>query len=192
MADGGGIILDMFCHWRYVIDNLFGDVTGVFALGANHMPERIDEQGRPYEADSDDAAYALFQTGRGVTCQFNSSWCTRVRKDDLFVMHVDGTAGSAVAGLRECRIQPHASTPKPVWNPDIAPVVDYWAHWDTMPTNQPMQNAFRAQWELFLRHVALDEPFRWDLREGAKGVQLAELGYASWKQRAWLDVPELA
>jgi predicted dehydrogenase len=189
--DGGGIMLDMFCHWRYVIDNLFGNVTSVSALGAIHIPKRWDEAGKPYDCDTDDAAYGTFQTDQGIICHFNSSWCTRVRRDDLLTLHVDGTHGSAVAGLRQCWTQHDAATPKPVWNPDIDNPIDFYAAWEPMPSNVPYDNAFKAQWELFLRHLVLDEPFRWGLREGAKGVQLAELGYESWRQRRWLDVPEL-
>jgi len=181
----------MFCHWRYVIDNLFGAITSVSCLGANHIKRRWDETGKPYDADADDAAYATFVTDRGVICQFNSSWCVRVRRDDLLTLQVDGTRGSAVAGLRDCRVQHAANTPKPVWNPDIDSPIDFRAGWVPVPANRIYENAFKAQWELFLRHVVLDEPFRWSLKEGAKGVQLAELAIESWKRRAWIDVPEM-
>ena len=190
-AEGGGIMLDMLCHWRYVIDNLFGNVTGVSCLGVNHFDQRWDEQGQPYNADTEDAAFATFTTAPGVVCHFNSSWCTRVRRDDLLTLHVDGTEGSAVAGLRKCLMQSDAMTPKPVWNPDIDSPIDFHAGWSEVPTNLTYDNAFKAQWELFLRHVVLDEPFPWDLKAGAKGVQLAELGYESWRKRAWISVPEL-
>ena len=189
--DGGGIILDMFAHWRYVIDNLFGEVKSFTCMGANHVSKRWDEQGKPYDADAEDAAYATFVTSQGVVCHFNSSWQTRVRRDDLLTIHVDGTQGSAVAGLRECRVQSGAMTPKPVWNPDVDSPIDYYDGWARMPDNCVYDNAFKAQWELYLRHVVLDEPFPWGLKAGAKGVQLAELGYESWKKRCWLDVPEL-
>ncbi len=190
-AEGGGIILDMLCHWRYVIDNLFGNVLAVSCAGAHHLPKRWDEAGKPYDSDAEDAAYATFITDQGVTCNFNSSWCTRVRRDDLLTIQVDGTNGSAVAGLRKCYVQSDAMTPKPVWNPDIDNPIDFRAGWMPVPDNQAYDNAFKAQWELFLRHVVLDEPFPWDLKAGAKGVQLAELGYESWRKRAWLDVPAL-
>lgn len=190
-AEGGGIIIDMLCHWRYVVDNLFGNITSLTCLGANHIPERRDERGEPYAADADDAAYATFVTERGVICQFNSSWCTRVRRDDLLTIHVDGTEGSAVAGLRRCWTQHQANTPKPVWNPDIDNPIDFWAGWTEVPSNRPYDNAFKAEWELFLRHVVWGEPFRWNLKEGAKGVQLAELGEESWHSRSWVAVPAL-
>ncbi len=159
--------------------------------GAIHIPERADEQGQHYQATAEDAAYAIFETTEGLTMQFNTSWCTRVRRDDLVTIHVDGMKGSAVAGLRKCWIQPAAGTPKPVWNPDIEPLIDYYADWQEMPNNCEYDNAFKAQWELFLKHIVKDTPFKWDLLEGAKGVQLAELGLQSWQQRRWVDVPEL-
>src|SRR5580658_4305482 len=186
--DAGGIITDMLCHWRYVIDNLFGNVTGVSCLGATHIPERWDERGKPYKCTADDAAYATFTTDRDVILQFNSSWTTRVRRDDLLTLHVDGTKGSAVAGLRDCWIQRAEATPRPTWNPDIAQPIDFFAGWQKVPEYAPFDNAFKAQWELFLRHVAGGEPFRWTLLEGAKGVQLAELGLESWAKRAWVKV----
>ncbi len=189
--DGGGIIIDMLCHWRYVIDNLFGNITALSCFGAIHIPQRYDENGKPYPATADDAAFSTFTTDKGIVVHFNSSWCTRVRRDDLLTIQVDGTRGSAVAGLRDCVVQHDANTPKPVWNPDIPNPIDFYAGWTSVPNNQNYDNAFKAQWELFLRHIVLDEPFRWTLWEGAKGVQLAELGLESWQKRTWLDVPNL-
>jgi predicted dehydrogenase len=188
--DGGGIILDMLCHWRYVLDNLFGEVQAVSCLGATHIPYRSDESGKKYKATADDAAYATFQLAGGVVAHFNSSWDVRVRRDDLLTLQVDGTQGSAVAGLRRCLTQSYPETPKPVWNPDIPQPIDFFAGWKEVP-DENYDNAFKAQWELFLKHVAGEGAFRWNLLEAAKGVQLAELGLKSWKQRKWLDVPKL-
>ncbi len=188
--DGGGIILDMLCHWRYVLDNLFGEVKAVSCLGATHIPARWDEGGKKYKATADDAAYATFKLAGGAIAHFNSSWTVRVRRDDLLTLQVDGTEGSAVAGLRGCRVQSYADTPKPVWNPDIPQPIDFYAGWKEVP-DAGYDNAFKVQWEMFLRHVAGEIPFRWGLLEGAKGVQLAELGLKSWKQKKWLDVPRI-
>ncbi|NLN92496.1 MAG: Gfo/Idh/MocA family oxidoreductase [Candidatus Hydrogenedens sp.] len=190
-AEGGGIILDMLCHWRYVIDNLFGNINSVTCLGEIHVRRRWDEAGNIFEVDTDDAAYATFVTEPGIVCQFNSSWATRVRRDDLLTLHVDGEKASAVAGLTQCQIQPAAATPRYVWNPDEGKTLEYASHWTLMPDTENYKNAFRAQWELFLKHVVLDTPFHWNLLEGAKGVQLAELGMESWQRRTWLDVPDL-
>jgi len=188
--EDGGIIVDMLCHWQYVIQNLFGEIQSLSCLGATHIPQRWDEAGQPYKCTADDAAYATFQLANGTICHFNSSWCVRVDRDDLLTLQVDGTHGSAVAGLRDCKAQPLAATPRAVWNPDIDSPIDYKAGWSRVPTNAVYDNAFKVQWELFLRHVVKDEPFRWSLREGAKGVQLAELGLKSWAERRWMDVPE--
>ena len=190
--DDGGIIVDMLCHWRYVLDNLFGEVKAVSCLGATHIPERVDEEGKKYKCTADDSAYATFELAGGVIAHFNSSWTVRVRRDDLLTLQVDGTHGSAVAGLRECWTQHYGNTPKPVWNPDIAQPINFYEGWSKVPEQETYDNAFKIQWELFLRHVVLDEPFRWSLLDGAKGVQLAEVGIQSWEQRKWLDVPKLA
>ncbi len=189
--EDGGIIMDMLCHWRYVLDNLFGNVKGVFCLGATHIPERIDETGDPYTCTAEDAAYATFELEGGIVAHFNSSWVTRVRRDDLLTLHVDGTKGSAMAGLRSCFIQTYGSTPKPVWNPDIPSPIDFYADWMEVFADEDFDNAFKAQWELFLKHVVTDAPFPWDLQEAAKGVQLAEMGLKSWDQKKWIEVPDL-
>jgi len=189
--DGGGIILDMLCHFRYVLDNLFGEVKSVSCLGATHIPERWDEQGKKYRASADDAAYATFQLAGDVIAHFNSSWAVRVRRDDLLTLQVDGTLGSAVAGLQKCFVQPRAATPKPVWNPDVPQAIDFFDTWQEVPANAVYENAFKAQWELFIRHVCEDAPFRWSLAEGAKGVQLADCALQSWAERRWIDVPSL-
>ena len=189
--DDGGIIVDMLCHWRYVLDDVFGNVKAVSCLGATHIPTRVDENGNTYKCTADDSAYATFELDNGVIAHFNSSWTVRVRRDDLLTLQVDGTKGSAVAGLRECYIQHYGNTPKPVWNPDIAQPIDFFGGWSKVPEQEVHDNAFKVQWELFLKHVVNDEPFPWNLKAGAKGVQLAEKGLESWAKRAWVDVPEL-
>jgi predicted dehydrogenase len=190
--DGGGVVVDMLCHWRYVLDNLFGPVKSVSCLAATHIPERVDENGKPYACTADDSAYSTFELENGVIAHFNSSWTVRVRRDDLLTLQVDGSKGSAVVGLRDVWTQDYGNTPKPVWNPDIPQPINFFEGWSKMPEQEPFDNAFRVQWELFLRHVALDEPFPWDLLEGAKGVQLAELGLRGSEERRWIELPELA
>ena len=189
--DGGGIITDMLSHWRYVLDNTFGAVKSVSCLGAIHLPDRWDEQGEHYSTTAEDAAYATFQLEGDIVAQINSSWDVRVRRDDLLMIQVDGTHGSAVAGLRECWVQPYGATPKPVWNPDISQPIDFYDSWTKLPNQRDYDNAFKIEWELFLRHVVIGEPFSWDLLEGAKGVQLSEIAVESWNKRRWIDVPEL-
>ncbi|MFE4519472.1 Gfo/Idh/MocA family protein [Kitasatospora sp. NPDC056783] len=190
--DGGGMVLDMFPHWRYVLDGIIAPVRSVYAHTATHIPERTDERGQVYRATADDAAYGVFELEGGITAQINSSWAVRVDRDELVEFQVDGTEGSAVAGLRECRFQHRAATPKPVWNPDLPATEPFRAQWQRMPDNEEFDNGFKAQWELFLRHVTTGSPYHWDLLEGAKGVQLAELGLRSAREGRRMDVPELS
>jgi len=196
--EGGGIIADMFAHWRYLLDHTFGRVKAVQCLGATHIPERMDERGRRYAASADDAAYATFLldgaaggAGGDIIAQFNSSWAVRVYRDDLLQIQVDGILGSAVAGLRGCKTQHRVTTPRPVWNPDVPNPFDFYGQWEDVPDNGAFDNAFKVEWEMFLRHVAADTPFSHDFHEGAKGVQLAELALQSWAERRWVDVPSL-
>jgi predicted dehydrogenase len=189
--EDGGIILDMFCHWRYVLDHTFATVKAVSCTGATHIPERVDEQGRRYTCTADDAAYGSFELDGGIFAQINSSWATRVYRDELFNLHVDGTEGSAIAGLRDCKTQHRVNTPRPVWNPDMPNPFKFREHWQEVPDNGVFENAFKVQWEMFLRHVALDAPFPHTFVDGARGVQLAELGLRSWAERRWIDVPAI-
>lgn len=189
--DDGGIIVDMLCHWRYLLDNVFGKVKAVSCLGATHISERIDEQGKSYTCTADDAAYATFELENGIIAQFNSSWTVRVRRDDLLTLQVDGTKGSAVAGLRECYIQHYGNTPKPVWNPDIVQPINFFEGWSKIPEQENYENAFKVQWELFLKHVVKGDPFPWDMLEGVKGVQLAEKGLESWSKKCWVNIPDI-
>jgi len=191
-ADGGGLMLDMLCHWRYVLDETFGAVQAVSCLGATFIPERFDESGRPYTVDVDDSAYATFTLAGGVVAHINSSWCTRVRRDDLVTFQVDGTLGSAICGLQKCWTQARVNTPRPVWNPDIPQAVNFFDTWQEVPDTMAYPNAFRIEWELFLRHLVGEVPeFRWNLEAGARGVQLAEAGMQSWHERRWIDLPTL-
>ncbi|MEK6397849.1 MAG: Gfo/Idh/MocA family oxidoreductase [Terriglobus sp.] len=187
--DDGGIILDMFCHWRYVLDHTFGNVQAVSCMGKIHIPTRVDEEGKTYKATADDAAYGSFELAGDIFAQINSSWTTRVYRDELFNLHVDGTEGSAIAGLRDCKSQHRVNTPRPTWNPDLPNPFKFREHWQEVPDNTTYENAFKVQWEMFLKHVVLDTPFPHTFVDGARGVQLAELGLKSWDERRWLDVP---
>jgi predicted dehydrogenase len=189
--DGGGIVLDMLCHWRYVLDNLFGEVRAVSCRAATHIPRRVDEDGKPYNADADDAAYATFELGNDIIAHINSSWCTRVRRDDLVTFHVDGTHGSAVAGLQTCYSQARVNTPRPVWNPDVPQPIKFLDTWAEVPGLGAYENGFKTEWEMFIRHLYEGAPFKWTLLEGAKGVQLAEAGLQSSRERRWIDIPPL-
>jgi predicted dehydrogenase len=188
--DGGGIILDMVCHWRYVLDNLFGEVQSVSCLGATHIPTRWDEANKPYACTADDAAYATFELkghqGEHVVAQVNSSWTTRVNREDLVTFHVDGTHG-----LQSCKAQSRVNTPRPVWNPDVKQTMTFTDQWQEVPDTQFYDNGFKIQWEHFIRHIVENEPYRWTLPEGAKGVQLVEAALQSWQERRWVDVAPL-
>jgi predicted dehydrogenase len=189
--DGGGIVDDMFSHWSYVLENLFGRVESVRCHETTHVTERVDESGEPYEATADDAAYAIMELADDVVAQLNSSWTVRVNRDDLLEIQVDGTDGSAVAGLRDCKTQHHSNTPKPEWNPDTPKEHDFYDDWTRVPTNRVFENAFRAQWEEFIRHVVADEPFPWDFEAGARGVQLTEASYRSSAEGRRVTLDEL-
>ena len=190
-ADGGGITLDMFPHWHYVLEQIFGPVRTVTARSVTHVDRRWDEAGEPYAATADDAVYGLFELDGGIVAQINSSWAVRVNRDELVEFQVDGTHGSAVAGLHHCRIQPRAATPKPVWDPDVPTAQRFRDQWQQVPDNEVFVNGFRAQWEQFLRYVAEDAPYTGDLWAGARGVQVAELGLRSSSEGRRLEIPEL-
>ena len=189
--DGGGIIVDMFPHWNYVLENLFGKVRSVYTTAAIHVPDRWDEQGEHYEATAEDAAYGTFELEGGVIAQINSSWTVRVNRDELVEFHVDGTHGSAVVGLFGAKIQHRNVTPKPVWNPDLADAHDYAGDWSEVPVNDVFDNGFKKQWEEFLTSYVLDTPYEFDLLAGARGVQLAQAGLQSAREGCKVELPKL-
>ena len=189
---GGGIVLDMFPHWQYLLTDLFGPISAVYARTATHIPRRWDESGAPYDATADDAAYAVLEFASGAFASVNSSWAVRVNRRELLELQVDGTAGSAVSGLRDCAVQHRVTTPMPVWNPDLPDPIEYQALWSDVPDNMTFDNGFKAEWELFLTSASEGRPFAWDLVEGAKGVQLASLARQSSAEGRRLEVPPLA
>lgn len=187
-SEGGGLVLDMFAHFRYIIDRTLAPVTRIVCRTARQIPQRADERGDPYDVDADDAAYALLELEGGAIVTITSSWATRLRRDDMLTVQVDGTLGSAVAGLHACRTQALVNTPKPPWNADQPQPMNFYAQWQEVPDNIVYPPSFRACWEDFLRHVAEDAPLVPTLLEGAKAVQLAELAYRSNDEARWLDV----
>lgn len=189
-AEGGSIILDMFPHWQYVIEDLFGEIESVSVIAATHIPTRY-EDGVAYDADADDAAYATIQLVNGVIVQINSSWATRVYRDELVMFQVDGVNGSAVAGLQNCRQQHRSATPRPVWNPDVPNPIDFRAGWLDVPAVAETDNGFKLQWESFLRHVAVGTPFPWTLAAGVRGLELVDAATRSWNERRWVDMAEV-
>jgi predicted dehydrogenase len=189
--EGGGIVLDMFPHWQYLLTDLFGPLTALYARTATHIPRRWDESGSPYDATADDAAYAVLEFAGGALASVNSSWAVRVNRRELLEIQVDGTVASAVAGLRDCAVQHRVSTPMPVWNPDLPDPIDYQALWSDIPDNMTFDNGFKVEWELFLKCASEGRPFAWDLAEGAKGVQLANLALQSSAEGRRVEVPPL-
>jgi predicted dehydrogenase len=191
-AAGGGLILDMFAHWRYIFDRLLGPITAVSCRHMTAQPRRIDESGKPYDVDVEDHAFAIFELEGGVLAQVGSSWASRVKRDDLLQIQVDGTLGSAVAGLHRCFVQPLVTTPKPFFSPEQPQSMVFDQQWQEMPEIEPFENGYRAGWELFLRHVAEGMPFPAPLLEGAKSVQLAEACDRSHRERRWVELEPLS
>jgi predicted dehydrogenase len=189
--DGGGITVDMFSHWNYVMESILGNVAAVTAKAVTHIPTRWDEAHQPYDATADDAAYAIFELAGGVVAQINSSWAVRVYRDELVEFQVDGTHGSAVAGLRRCVAQHRSHTPKPVWNPDLPVTESFRDQWLEVPDNADLDNGFKLQWEEYLRDVVAGRPHRFGLLSAARGVQLAELALQSSSQGRRMTVPEI-
>lgn len=190
-AEGGGIALDMMAHWRYMVDRLAAPVTGVCALMATAIPERVDEHGQIYTVDAEDTSHALLQLAGGAIGVITNSWATRIRRDDTMVVQIDGTLGSAVAGRFRCFTQPAVNTPEVFFGAARPGGMDFTTHWQEVPDTMPMANPFRQCWEAYLRHVAEDAPYVPTLVEGAKAVQLADLAYRSVAERQWMTVPEL-
>jgi predicted dehydrogenase len=189
--DGGGVTVDMYSHWNYLLEHLLGSVQAVTAKAVTHIPVRWDEQGREYRATADDAVYGMFEIDGGAIAQINSSWVVRVHRDELVEFQIDGTHGSAVAGLRRCVAQQRAHTPRPEWNPDLPATDAFRSQWLEVPDNAVLDNGFKLQWEEFLRDVTAGRQHRHDLLSAARGVQLAELALRSSREGRRVRIPEI-
>ena len=189
--DGGGLVLDMYPHWRYLLTSLIGPIKAVSCRKVTQIPRRVDEAGQPYDVDVEDEVFATFEFESGAFAQVTSSWATRVKRDDLIQIQIDGTLGSALAGGHKCFVQSLAATPKPAWNVEAPQAMDFDTQWQEVPDVDPLKNSYRHGWEQFLRHVAEGDPLRSPMLEGAKDVQLTELCYQSDRERRWIDVPAL-
>jgi predicted dehydrogenase len=186
---GGGLILDMYPHWRYVIENTLGPIRRLVTSLSTATPGRIDEQGTRYAVDVEDTAATLVELASGATGTVLSSWATRVRRDDLLTFQIDGTKGSAIAGLHRCYTTTNAQTPKTshfsVTN-DLA--IDYRAHWTEVVDPGPFKNPYRIGWENFLRHVVAGAPMQADFAAGLRDVEFAEACYRSMKEEKWVSL----
>ena len=191
-AQGGGLVLDMFPHWRYILEHLVSPIRSVSCLTRTCLSRRTDEGGSPYEVDVEDEALATFELEGGIFAQIDSSWRARVKRDELLRIKIDGKRGSAIAGLHTCFIQPSGATPKPAWNVERLEGPSLDAHWLELPEREAPCNGYRAGWEMFLRHVVAGMPFASTLLEGAKGLQLVDACYRSRRERRWVDLPELS
>ena len=186
--EGGSIIIDMMCHWQYIITHLFGEIEDFVCMGKNHISTRYDNNAKSYHANADDACYAIVNLKNGILVQINSDWCTRVRKDDLVTFKVDGELGSALATLSQCYLQPLDKTPRPIWNPDEKQKHNFFNDWELVFENETYENAFKTQWILFLKHIAEGSPWDYGLEKGAEAVRFAELALKSWKEKKWINL----
>lgn len=190
-ADGGGLVLDMYPHWRYLLSSLIGPIKAVSCRKVTQQRKRCDEAGKPFDVDVEDEVFATFEFEGGALAQVTTSWASRVKRDDLIQIQIDGTLGSAVAGGHKCFVQTLAATPRPAWNVEVPQAMNFDEQWQEVPDIEPFKNSYRAGWEQFLRHVADGEPLRSTLLEGAKDVQLTECCYQSDRERRWIDIPAL-
>ena len=192
-AGGGGLVLDMYPHWRYVIEGIVGRILRVASSQWTAIPDRVDETGAPYKVAVEDSATTLIELEGGAFGTIMSSWATRVRRDDLLTLQIDGTGGSAIAGLHRCYFQPAAATPTIAHfsvMTDIA--ADYRSDWSEAPALPSYCNPYRVGWEEFLRHVLRDAPFASDFSAGARDVAFAEACHRSMRERGWITMPEPA
>ena len=189
--DGGGLVLDMYPHWRYLTSSLMGPIRAVSCRRVTQQKKRWDESGKPFDVDVEDEVFATFEFESGALAQVTSSWASRVKRDDLIQIQIDGTLGSAVAGGHKCYVQSLAATPRPTWNVEVPQAMDFDTQWQEVPEHEPFKNSYRYGWEQYLRHVAEDAPLRSTLLEGARDVQLTEACYQSDRERRWIDIAPL-
>jgi predicted dehydrogenase len=190
-ADGGGLVLDMYPHWRYLTSSLMGPIKAVSCRKMTQQKKRWDEAGQPFDVDVEDEVFATFEFEAGALAQVTTSWASRVKRDDLIQIQIDGTLGSAVAGGHTCYVQSLAATPRPAWNVEVPQAMDFDTQWQEVADDEPFKNSYRHGWEQFLRHIAEGAPLRSTLLEGAKDVQLTEACYQSDRERRWVDLAPL-
>jgi predicted dehydrogenase len=186
--DGGGLVLDMFPHWSYILNHLFGGVENIYCQIATEIPERVDEDGNVYAVDVEDTANGLLTLSGGVPAQLLTSWATRVRRDDVLSIQVDGTEGSAFATAHGCWTQSLEDTPLPRLDTVNGQTMNLFETWDEAPDAEPFQHSFRYGWELYLRHVMEDGPFPFGLEQGVKAIQLVDAAYRSAEERRAIDI----
>ena len=185
---GGGLTSDMYPHWRYIIENILGPICRVTAATTTAVAERVDELGQRYRVDVDDTSITLVELTSGVVGTIRCSWATRVRRDDLLTLQIDGTGGSAVAGLHRCWMQSTTDAPAIHHiNPTIDVAEDYRATWKEFPASEAV-NPYRMGWESFIRHVVTGAPMLSDLYAGLRDVQLAEACYRSATEKRWVEL----
>ena len=188
---GGGLILDMYPHFRYMIENLLGPIRRVVCALSTATPERIDEHGARYAVDVEDTASTIVELESGATGTILSSWATRVRRDDLLTFQIDGTQGSANAGLHRCYVQTGAQTPHTAHFSVATDLnIDYRVKWTEVHDGVSPTNPYRVGWENFLRHVGTGAPMPADLAAGIRDVQFAQACYQSMKDAKWIDLAQ--
>src|SRR5262249_34771258 len=192
-AGGGGLLLDMYSHFRYLIEGLLGPIHRVVTSAAIAMAERVDEAGMRYAVDVEDQATTLIELASGATGAIIASWATRVRRDDLMTFQIDGTMGSAIAGLHRCYMQSLADTPKvAAFNPTVDLAIDYRARWQEAPAAGPYLNPYRVGWEDFLRHLAAGAPLSSDFAASVRDVAFAEACWRSAHEGNWVSFDDAA
>ena len=146
--------------------------VGLWHATATAIPQRADESGTRYDVDVDDTSLTLAELENGAVGTIACSWATRVRRDDLLTFQIDGTSGSAVAGLHRCWAQSAGDTPEVRHiNPMVDIGFDYRRDWKEVPGLAAYANPYRVGWDRFLKHIVTGEPLASDLSAGIRDVQ---------------------